>query len=565
MKHDNRGTNWRHFAIVDISHPHVRSKEGPTRSADGIETTMALAHRRRSCAPKIGLSEICVERRDMSRIRLWIGSSSENIELAEAVLGQFVNLPEYECEIWDQDTFGFGEGTLESLEDKVNDSDFVIMCLGPDDVVESRGTTTDAPRDNVLFELGLFMGGLGRRRAIALYQSDLELKIPSDLHGIKHARYQRRSGETLDKAVRPTCHTLKTHFRRLGPRGDRHSRYKRDRRVEVILERGDSHALDFVADAVLYLGQERHKYATELRRYISTGQPIPAKFLYVSPAGSQHWIDLCNRREYGFYRDSLRHMNESVPSIVQTLTEHAKSREFDLVSLGSGDGRKDLGLLRRLTGQVQQGESIYYYPIEISDSLILTSIQNATSPIRADRIEVKGVLGDFLQLRRFSMIYEYRRQPNIFSVLGNTFGNTDELALTEAIANSLQEGDFLLLEVNVGDAAETLKTAEESVPFAEHDFTPLVDLRVPYDRSSLKYSIEEGLSFIRGTKTVVARYDQVHLNGTVARDVCLSLIHHYEFDSLVKEIEERMNVETLWRNQSGEVGVVLARRPTDKS
>ena len=40
--------------------------------------------------------------------------------------------------------------------------DFAVMILSPDDMTESRDQSYASPRDNVLFELGLFMGRLGR-------------------------------------------------------------------------------------------------------------------------------------------------------------------------------------------------------------------------------------------------------------------------------------------------------------------------------------------------------------------------------------------------------------------
>ena len=58
--------------------------------------------------------------------------------------------------------FGLSSGTLETLVSESKSYQFAILVLTPDDVVVKRGETTMAARDNVLFELGLFMGKLGR-------------------------------------------------------------------------------------------------------------------------------------------------------------------------------------------------------------------------------------------------------------------------------------------------------------------------------------------------------------------------------------------------------------------
>jgi uncharacterized SAM-dependent methyltransferase len=90
--------------------------------------------------------------------------------------------------------------------------------------------------------------------------------------------------------------------------------------------------------------------------------------------------------------------------------------------------------------------------------------------VRADRLRLKAVLGDFTELKRLSMIYEARPKPNLFTVLGNTLGNADEEQLLRALGDSMVEGDFVLLEVNVGSAQKTLEASEDIV-YRQHDFT----------------------------------------------------------------------------------------------
>jgi predicted nucleotide-binding protein len=63
--------------------------------------------------------------------------------------------------------------------------DFAVVLLTPDDVGAPAGRTGSPQpraRQNVIFELGLFIGRLGRRHVCTLYKGDVEL--PSDSHGI---------------------------------------------------------------------------------------------------------------------------------------------------------------------------------------------------------------------------------------------------------------------------------------------------------------------------------------------------------------------------------------------
>lgn len=114
---------------------------------------------------------------------VFIGSSTEG--LAAAKLLRECLEPELELVIWNENLFELGDDTLTSLLKFVSVFDFGIFVLGADDLVKSRRFLFPAPRDNVVFELGLFMGALGRRRAfpVVLPAKKGRLKLPSDLLG----------------------------------------------------------------------------------------------------------------------------------------------------------------------------------------------------------------------------------------------------------------------------------------------------------------------------------------------------------------------------------------------
>jgi Predicted nucleotide-binding protein containing TIR-like domain len=81
--------------------------------------------------------------------------------------------------------------------------DFAILVLTPDDLVERRGAQGQQPRDNVLFERGLFMGRLGRERTFIVHGRGVELNLPSDLAGIQPATFARRGDGNLRAALGP--------------------------------------------------------------------------------------------------------------------------------------------------------------------------------------------------------------------------------------------------------------------------------------------------------------------------------------------------------------------------
>lgn len=77
-----------------------------------------------------------------------------------------------------------GRTIIEKFEAYANVG-FAIVLLTPDDVGALRDKATEGKpraRQNVIFELGYFIGRLGRQRVCAIYKEGVEL--PSDIHGV---------------------------------------------------------------------------------------------------------------------------------------------------------------------------------------------------------------------------------------------------------------------------------------------------------------------------------------------------------------------------------------------
>ncbi len=124
--------------------------------------------------------------------RVFIGSSSTALPLARNIGRELAKARGFTVKVWDEGILQPGDVLLDGLLRFVTVFDFAILVLSADDVTSSKGTRTAAPRDNVVFELGMFMGVLGRRRAfpiIVLGQND-RIKLPSDLDGLLTTRLQ---------------------------------------------------------------------------------------------------------------------------------------------------------------------------------------------------------------------------------------------------------------------------------------------------------------------------------------------------------------------------------------
>jgi CRP/FNR family transcriptional regulator, cyclic AMP receptor protein len=122
------------------------------------------------------------------RPALFLGCATESLSFAEQVQLAFKFDP-VDVRVWTDDVFGASSFPLVDLETAIERSDFGVLLLSPDDEVTSRMKTMNAPRDNVIFELGLFIGGLGHARTFLVKPRGVDLKIPSDLLGLTPFEY----------------------------------------------------------------------------------------------------------------------------------------------------------------------------------------------------------------------------------------------------------------------------------------------------------------------------------------------------------------------------------------
>ena len=146
---------------------------------------------------------------------LFIGSSTEGLPVAEAL--QTLLQYDLDVTIWSQGVFRLSQSYLDSLLDAISATDFAVLVLTPDDVTTSRQDEFLTPRDNVLFELGLFMGRLGRDRSFFVYDRTSSIKLPSDLLGISGATYSPRADGNLEPALGPVATAIKKAVKKAGP------------------------------------------------------------------------------------------------------------------------------------------------------------------------------------------------------------------------------------------------------------------------------------------------------------------------------------------------------------
>ncbi|HXG98321.1 MAG TPA: nucleotide-binding protein, partial [Gemmatimonadales bacterium] len=149
---------------------------------------------------------------------VFVASSVEGLEIAEAI---HCNL-EYSAEVtpWSTGIFSLSRSALESLLESAERFDFAVFVLTADDVATIRGASVSIARDNVIFELGLFIGKLGKNRCFfVIPRGGDALHLPTDLVGLTPATFDSsRSDRNWQAALVPACFQIKAAIRDLGAR-----------------------------------------------------------------------------------------------------------------------------------------------------------------------------------------------------------------------------------------------------------------------------------------------------------------------------------------------------------
>ena len=127
----------------------------------------------------------------MDKPRIFLGSSGKQQKLLQALTRGLEDVARVEP--WTT-SFNPGTTTLERLLELTHEVDFAAFVFAQDDWTTHSPPASPlsesgqaSPRDNVVFEAGLFGGVLGMRRTFILHASGA--KLPSDLLGLTCVRY----------------------------------------------------------------------------------------------------------------------------------------------------------------------------------------------------------------------------------------------------------------------------------------------------------------------------------------------------------------------------------------
>lgn len=490
----------------------------------------------------------------MSDSKVFIGGPAEDHGIAAALQGRLQDCAS--VRVWDQGTFEENRGTLESLLTAIEEHDFACFLALPTDTVESRGSRHPVVRDNIIFEYGLFLARLGPDRVFLLFPRDSALALPSDLKGVTHLPFKPVDADNPPAVVLgPPAQKIEESITR---HGQRHRTVAR--RYSPVLERGAVDRVAGLSDAAVYYSRRRYGYKDDIRQYVLKNEVIPSLYYYATEEGAEYWLNMSANPRYRFKSNSNRLIKQVAPTVAQTIRDHVTDgSSLDVISLGSGDGQKDRVLLSELNSKISE---IIYYPLDISDTLIVECIKNVhDGAFDYAGMKTKAIIGDFIDLQVLRSVYEDRPSPNVFSVLGNTFGNTDEAQIVEALQNSMYPGDFVLIEINcdITEIGSTRSFVTDEATL-RYSCIPLEMLGVDINIANVAVR-EEELSIFQCAKSSATVYGEIELDKKPIPEVPLAHNHRYPIDEFGKEFAENLAVDILLTERYGNAAVLLAKRP----
>src|SRR5918912_1323270 len=134
----------------------------------------------------------------MNKPRIFIGSSGEQAKLLQSITRGLEDVADVEP--WTT-TFNPGRSTLDRLVQLSREVDFAAFVFAQDDwtATDASRSGQASPRDNVVFEAGLFGGALGIRRTFILHANGA--KLPTDLLGLTSIRYEPDTTPAIVRVV----------------------------------------------------------------------------------------------------------------------------------------------------------------------------------------------------------------------------------------------------------------------------------------------------------------------------------------------------------------------------
>ena len=335
------------------------------------------------------------------------------------------------------------------------------------------------------------------------------------------------------------------------------------------LRRGSTALIYQLADWAVHMPPEGDNWRQVVfarRVFESTKPVVPSKLLYASAKGTAKWLEMYRTHDYSYYDKSLQFIKSNIDNITRLASERAADPEFDFISLGCGNGMKDICILGAMLSRISPTNSrqfIYYYPLDISSDMLRSATWQLASSVIAEegkkrRLKLKCILADMAYLNSCKPVYEEYKRNNFFAILGNTIGNEGEDEIISALDESVLPGDFLLVEYNA-DVKGLLyeKYFRSDVNKARH-WDSVVRMDLGAERKELSHRIfKNGDKSNFAERSVMTIAVDANFKGRAAiKELGLALLHSYQKERIA-ELFTNMGFEEMFHEVNASEGVGL--------
>ena len=173
---------------------------------------------------------------------------------------------------------------------------------------------------------------------------------------------------------------------------------------------------------------------------------LAEKFFYWFPLSVRAWLALCSD---GQYRNFVR-SRALIARSADDLARHPRPGPLEVLSLGAGQGDKDLILLEVLRAH---GVRVSYVPVDTSQALL----EMACGGALAAGLPAQGLKADVTNTAHLAALAaEPETPPRLVLLIGNTLGAFDPIVAARDLRALLRPGDLLLVDGELHGGEQTL-------------------------------------------------------------------------------------------------------------
>lgn len=141
--------------------------------------------------------------------KLFIGSSTGGYPIATKIKNCLS--AEADCTLWKETgVWETNKSTFDNLLRMAGYFDFGVFVATADDLTMISDKIVIEPRDNVILEMALFLGAMGRYKSFLLVEDGI--KLPSDFSGIFMPRFDPKDNSSIESACKELLYTIHEHF-----------------------------------------------------------------------------------------------------------------------------------------------------------------------------------------------------------------------------------------------------------------------------------------------------------------------------------------------------------------